>query len=225
MNDRRLLACSKLIKGRKAVDVGTDHGYLAAYLITENICESCVACDVNEKPLACATETVSKLGLQDQISIVLSDGLDNICPDGVTDVIMAGMGGELISALLEKADWLKKNRVNLVLQTMTKPEVLRKWLYDNNFQVEREIACEDGRFVYSVMQAVYSDKGLDYPCDDIYLHGGRVDVSDEYGVKYLNKQADRAQTAGEGMLKSDYKKLQGEQMIETAKKLRDIAKG
>ena len=65
---------------------------------------------------------------------MLSDGLDNVPPEGITDVVMAGMGGELIARLLEKCPWVK-NGVNLVLQPMTKWDVLRKWLYANGFEV------------------------------------------------------------------------------------------
>lgn len=120
MTDNRLLTCAKLVKGNKAVDVGTDHGYLAVYLISEGICDTVIACDVNEKPLNAARKTVKKSGYEEKIEVVLSDGLDNVKSDGVTDIIMAGMGGELIVKLLEKCPWIKDkgNSINLVLQPM-----------------------------------------------------------------------------------------------------------
>ena len=116
MTDNRLMTCAQLVKGIKAVDVGTDHGYLAVHLISQGICSEVIACDINEKPLNAALKTVEKAGLQENIKIVLSDGLDEIQSDGITDVIMAGMGGELIVRLIEKCPWLKdrNNPVNLV---------------------------------------------------------------------------------------------------------------
>ena len=86
---------------------------------------------------------------------------------------MAGMGGELIARLLEKCPWVK-NSVNLVLQPMTKWDVLRKWLYANGFEVKKELACTEGQFAYSVMQAVYTGKTPSYECDDRYLQFGFV---------------------------------------------------
>lgn len=56
---------------------------------------------------------------------------------------MAGMGGELIAKLLEKCPWVK-NGVNLVLQPMTKWDVLRKWLYDNGFEVKKRACLHRG---------------------------------------------------------------------------------
>ena len=52
-------------------------------------------------PLKSAEEHINREGLSDRIGTVLSDGLDNVPPEGITDVVMAGMGGELIARLLE----------------------------------------------------------------------------------------------------------------------------
>ena len=107
-------------------------------MIKENMCKKALACDVAPMPLKSAEEHINREGLSDRIGTVLSDGLDNVPPEGITDVVMAGMGGELIARLLEKCPWVK-NSVNLVLQPMTKWDVLRKWLYDNGFEVKKEL--------------------------------------------------------------------------------------
>lgn len=221
MNDRRLLACAALCVGKRAVDVGTDHGHLAAYLITEGICESCIACDINEMPLQAARDTVSRLGLEERIELVLSDGLDEIDGEGVTDVVIAGMGGELIADILGRAEWIKQNRVNLVLQPMTKWDTLREWLYKNGFEVKKELPCSEGRFVYSVMQAVFIGKTPDYDCDMRYLYCGKASADFADGRRYLEKQAERLETAGNGMLRSEDKKVEGEKMLTAAAKIRN----
>ena len=221
MTDSRLLACAALVTGAKAVDVGTDHGYLAVYLAENEICKEVIACDVNQKPLEAAKRTAEKSGLTDRITAILSDGLDNIPSEGVTDVIMAGMGGELIARLVGKCPWLadKNKDVNLVLQPMTKSETLRKWLYDNGFAVKKELACEDNGFVYSVMQVKFIGEKPDYSCDDRYLYGGMVSKEDETGYAYLERQAQRLKVAGNGMLKSADKQDQGRKLLKTAELL------
>lgn len=218
MTDKRLLTCAKLVTGRKAVDVGTDHGYLAVYLLNENICDNVIACDVNEMPLNAAEKTVEKTGLSHRIRLVLSDGLDNVPMDGVTDVIMAGMGGELIARLIGRCRWLsdKERPVNLILQPMTKSDTLRKWLYDNCFEVKKELGCSDGGFVYSVMQTEFLGRHPDYPCDMRYLYGGRVSRDCPEGKAYLEHQSQRLRVAGSGMIKSEAKIMQGKKLLETA---------
>lgn len=139
--DKRLVTCAKLCTGDFVCDVGTDHGYLPCFMIKENMCKKALACDVAPMPLRSAEEHINREGLSDRIGTVLSDGLDNVPPEGITDVVMAGMGGELIARLLEKCPWVK-NGVNLVLQPMTKWDVLRKWLYDNGFEVKKSLPAQ-----------------------------------------------------------------------------------
>ena len=85
MNDRRLLACAALCKPGKAVDVGTDHGYLAIHLVKTGICGSCIACDINTAPLDSARKNIREAGLSDRIETVLTDGLDGIGGEDVND--------------------------------------------------------------------------------------------------------------------------------------------
>lgn len=221
MIDNRLLTCAKLVCGKKAVDVGTDHGYLSVYLVQEKICDEVIACDINVKPLEAAKKSIALAGVASKVKTILSDGLDNISCDGVTDVIIAGMGGELIAKIIEKCQWLfeKDKKVNLILQPMSKSEILRKWLYDNNFLVKNEIACKDGDFIYSVLQCEINSEKIKYSCDDRYIYGGKVTSDYADGVEYLNRQAHRLKTAGQGMLKSEDKKDEGKKLIEIAENL------
>ena len=134
LKDKRLLTCAGFVKGEKVCDVGPDHGYLAAELLLMGKCTWAIAADVNEKPLASAKATLEKYGLTDKAETVLSDGLKNITPDGITDIVIAGMGGELISNILACANWL--SGINLVLQPMTQIPYLRKWLAEKGFNIK-----------------------------------------------------------------------------------------
>ncbi len=213
--DKRLLTCAELCTGDFVCDVGTDHGYLPCFMIKEKMCEKAVACDVAEKPLRSAEEHIRREGLADRIKTVLSDGLDSVEPEEITDVVMAGMGGELISELLGKCEWIRIRKVNLVLQPMTKWDVLRKWLYENGFEVKKEKACIEGQFVYSVMQAEYIGRQPCYRCSERYLHFGFIKPEGD-GKEYIKRQAQRLLTAGKGMLRSEDKKALGEKLVALA---------
>ena len=58
-------------------------------MIKENMCKKALACDVAPMPLKSAEEHINREGLSDRIKTVLSDGLDNVPPEGITDVVMA----------------------------------------------------------------------------------------------------------------------------------------
>ena len=200
--DKRLLACVSLCRGRVIADIGTDHGYLPCYMAAEGLCDKAYACDVAEKPLESAAAHISQNGLGDKVTPILSCGLEKVPAEGLTDIVIAGMGGELIVKILEDCTWLKTARpaINLVLQPMTKWDTLRGWLYENGFEVTAEKPCTSGRFVYSVMQAVYTGEKPAYPCGLRYLFCGRVTAEDDDGREYLTRQAVRLEACAKGKL-------------------------
>ncbi|MDD6825932.1 MAG: Nif3-like dinuclear metal center hexameric protein [Oscillospiraceae bacterium] len=201
LTDKRLLKCAQMVSGKGSVcDVGTDHAYLPVHLIQNNICSYAVAGDVADGPLEAATLTVEKSGLSDRISIVKSDGLKNIAPDGITDVIVAGMGAETISEIINNAPWLHDG-INLILQPMTKVPFLRRWLYENGYEILREEAVTDEGHIYTVMNVRYSGYRIDV--NNVFAELGMFDFTEESSVKYAEKQFNRIKRISDGMKKSD----------------------
>lgn len=201
---KRLSACAGLVGNcglkrdvRTLADVGTDHGLLPVYLVGTGVCEKAYASDINPKPLESARRAVCSYGLSEKISVVLSDGLKNLPLNELTDVVCAGMGGELIVKILSEVSL--PDGIDLVLQPMTKAGFLRKWLYDHDYSVDKEIAVSDGRFVYTVMRTMKRDYPPRYPCDLLYLYGGKIDPCSEDGARYFEITAARLRRAAGGM--------------------------
>ena len=97
----RLKKCGAMVeKGSKIADVGTDHAYLPIYLIKEKKATHAIACDLREGPLENAKKNIKKFGLEEKIETRLSNGLENIKENEADEVIIAGMGGILISEIL-----------------------------------------------------------------------------------------------------------------------------
>ena len=224
LNDKRLLLCASMVRGRAAADIGTDHGYLPAYLITEGLCDRCIAADINDKPLASARNTAKTHGLEDKIDIILSDGLKKVPLEGITDIIIAGMGGELIAKIIGDCPRLREGGYHLILQAMTRPEALREYLYYTGFEVDEERCVHEGRFEYSVMSAHYIGAQPDYENDERYRFFGRVDLRDPASLAYAEDRLKKLTTAASGMLKSEESKAQGEEIMETVRKLTEIIK-
>ena len=101
MSDRLVKIASKVDKGSRVADVGTDHGYVPIYLALNGVAESAVAMDVNEGPLDRAQQNIIKMGVADKVSVRLSDGLDKLKEGEADTVIIAGMGGKLTIRILE----------------------------------------------------------------------------------------------------------------------------
>ena len=117
----RLALAAELVRHtRCAADIGTDHGYLIVDLVRSGRIERGLACDIRPDPLSKAVRQITAAGLQEKITAVLTDGLVGIDGSEVDDVVIAGMGGDLISTIIDRAPWLRDPAKHLVLQPMTR---------------------------------------------------------------------------------------------------------
>lgn len=179
---KRLQAIADMLKqGSVPVDVGTDHGYIPVYLVQNKICKTAVACDINEGPLNSCRMLVSQCGLDDKIKCVLSNGLQSV-DDEYDTVIIAGMGGELIADILSRTDNIFSK--NIILNPMTHPEIARKWLFDNGFEITKDIVVADGRHHYSIFSAEYVGNVGEKTQSDYYL-GSITDFGDKEYFEHL----------------------------------------
>lgn len=182
---KRLMSCASLVReGSALADIGCDHGYVPVYLIKNNIIKGAVACDINEGPLDSCSRLVKAEGLDEKIKCVISDGLDGVDETEADDILIAGMGGELIADILGRCEYI--NKKHLILNPMTHPELARKWLYDNGFEIINDIIIKDGRHFYSVFDAEFTGRKAEYTEADCHL-GKIEDFSHrEYFVHLLN---------------------------------------
>lgn len=201
MLDKRLQLCVSMVDGTGTVcDVGTDHAYLAAELIKSGKCQKVIASDVREGPLEAAARTVEKNGLPEKIELVLANGLEGINLDGVSDIVIAGMGGETIIEILSESNWIR-NGINLVLQPMTKVEVLRKWLVENGFVTINEAAVEESGKAYIVIKAAYWAPTTE-KLSELDAYRGHLDADDPAAKQFLLHQQRELENKAKGMEKS-----------------------
>lgn len=139
-------------RGARLADVGTDHGYLPVWLLQQGKIEHAIASDINGAPLSHARRTAEEYGVAEQMDFRLCAGLDAVAPDEADTVVIAGMGGETIITVLSDAPWLKTHDVTLLLQPMTKAELLRRWLVENGFCIASERLVRDKGTIYAVLK-------------------------------------------------------------------------
>ncbi len=198
MLGKRLALCAEFVSGERVCDIGTDHGYLVTELLLSDKCKTAVAADINEKPLASARANLEKNGLLDRTDIILSDGLKNIPENGITDIVIAGMGGELIASILQ--DSFRFGNVNIILQPMTHAPYLRKWLAENGFDLIREKAVCEGKHIYTVMNVIYD--GIKRQTNTLYEQTGELNANDAESYQYIDLQAEKLLKAGYALKES-----------------------
>ncbi len=196
MLDKRLNLCAEFVRGDRICDIGTDHAYLVAELLSQGKCSTAVAADINEGPLAAARATLEKAGVLDKTDVILSDGLKSVQESGITDIVIAGMGGELISRILADCGWLDGK--NLILQPMTQAPHLIRWLYGNGFEIVGQRAVRDGRFCYTVINAVKTG-AEPVSVTPLFEQVGKLAFDNDAAVAYAEKQAERLYASGRSL--------------------------
>lgn len=180
--DERLALCAEFVReGVRLADVGTDHAYLPVWLACNGKIRSAVACDVRPKPLENAKANIEKYHVGNIVSTALSDGLDEISPDLADDIVFAGMGGELITKIIMRTQWLYNGDKRLILQPMSRAESLRLFLCENGFRIQQEKACISANKSYSVMLCCYD--GIKRTCTDIFKYIGLLENDDSFEAK------------------------------------------
>jgi len=152
----RLRAVAELVPAGAAVaDIGTDHAYLPVWLLLEGKIARAIAADLREGPLARAKQTAQEYGCRENIAFRLCDGLSGIAPEEADTIVIAGMGGETIAAILEQAAWTKNGAYTLLLQPMSAQNDLRRWLWQQGFGIQNERIVREGDKLYNIMFVRY----------------------------------------------------------------------
>ena len=169
--DNRLSLCAELVRNKTRVaDIGTDHAYLPVWLCLSGKSVGAIAADIKSEPLLRGKKTIEKYNAQALVSTRLSDGLKEISENEADDIVIAGMGGELIAGIIDNAQWTKNKEKHLVLQPMSKAHVLIKYLFDNGFCIDSQKTCTAQGKVYTVISAYYC--GVITDCDDVKSYIG-----------------------------------------------------
>lgn len=155
--DARLGTIAAMVPRCRAVaDIGCDHGLLVAALLEGGRCDYGIAADINPMPLEKARQELTRRGLLAQSECRLTNGLCGIAPVGVDAVVIAGMGGELIADILSRWDYTENPAIIYLLQPMTRPVHLRRWLYAHRFTLQEERCCRANGKLYTVLRAQYT---------------------------------------------------------------------
>lgn len=194
---RLKLIASLVPDGARVCDVGTDHAYLPIELIKSGRASRVIATDIREKPLENARKNIRKSGALG-IELRLCDGLSAVASSETDAVIIAGIGGEVISGIISRAGWLKeKPYPTLILQPTTSPEELRRFLIKNCFEITSDTAISENGKLYSVMTAVFT--GTDTNPPEYFYYIGKVNPKTEDGFLYIQKQYRRVKSCADAL--------------------------
>ena len=194
----RLAAIAALVPhGGVLADVGTDHALLPLWLLRRGIIPSAIATDIHEGPLL---RTRAALGDMPDLRLVLCDGLDGVSSGEVDTVVIAGLGGDNMADILSRAPWCRESRT-ILLQPMSKAEILRHALHRMGYRIEREQLVEDNHHVYPILLV---RGGEDAAYSEAEYYTGRFTFlrADPLFPTHLERQMRRISAGLEGLEKA-----------------------
>ena len=196
----RLRAIAELVPlgCRTLADIGTDHGYIPVSLLLEERLDRAIAADIGAPPLDHARRTAGLYGVSERMDFRLGDGLAVVEPGEAEVIVIAGMGGDTITEILDAAPWSRDGPL-LLLQSMSRTDVLRRWLPANGYAVCREKLVQDKGVLYPIL-AVRG--GETPPATEAQAQGGFLLEGDPLWGLYLADRLLRLRRAAAGLARA-----------------------
>jgi len=170
---KRLHTCLQFTRGfNKLADIGTDHAFLPIQAIKEGYVYKAQAIDNKEGPYEIAKSNVEKLGLENKIQVLHSEGLKDIDED-VDVVTINGLGGRVIKDILLEGPLHKVKR--FVLQANNEASRIRRILPEIGFMILDELVFEEHGRIYDLLVLERGKKNY-------------TDLEIEYGPKNLKEK-------------------------------------
>lgn len=199
----RLQKIADLVKPCNCVaDIGTDHAYLPVYLTVKEKCKLAVASDINEGPLNRAEATVKQYGQSHRIDLRLGSGVDTLSPDEADVIVIAGMGGIIITEILKSRPEIFKTTKQILVQPMSSVPELRENLFGIGYEIADEYLAKEDRKMYNILSLAPCDNPVKYTPAEIFAGKKLMDNKPEHIDEYIALKKTQLENMIAGLKKS-----------------------
>lgn len=158
LDERLSVIADEVPSCRLAADIGADHGKLSCWLLAKGQVENMIVSDISKQSRDKARDLFIQYDVLDKTDIKGEDGLFAIKGQQPDVIIIAGMGGGLVSEILSQP--VELNGAKLILSAHTELPLVRDALRARGYRIEQEqLVKASGRF-YRVITAVPGEQEL-----------------------------------------------------------------
>ncbi|NVY95834.1 tRNA (adenine(22)-N(1))-methyltransferase TrmK [Lactobacillus sp. DCY120] len=191
-------------------DIGSDHAFVPITLVQEHQTQRAIASEIAPGPLAISQQNIADANLGKVIQTRQADGLQGLTEaDQVEVVIIAGMGGQLITRILTQGIAALASISCLILEANNDEPQVRLWLSQHHWQITAECLVQEDGHIYEIIRAEKVEQAVFLTSQEL-LFGPKL-LAERSSV-FLNKWRDKLQRT-----KFMYQNLQHAQKQEPAK--------
>lgn len=188
--DERLQYIANLVDYGTVADIGCDHGKLGYYLINTDRASFIIDTDISAPSLKKAKDLALENGVEKQIDCRLCDGLTALKSEEVDTVVIAGLGGDVISNILLDAQKENKKFNKYILSANTHTEKVREALQTIKQRIIVDELIECSGKLYSIIKTEEGEQSL----DDMQIEFGVFYKENEAFKSYARKQIEHLTT-------------------------------
>jgi len=156
---KRLKETAQYAHGLNSIaDIGSDHSYLAKYLLDKNIISYTLCVEAVLGPYNKSRANLNEYICSGKADVILSCGIDDVSPEIIDGIVIAGMGGNLILEILSKHKEKIKKFKRLILQPQNAQADVRKFLHNSGFEIIGESVVYEKNKFYEIICAETADK-------------------------------------------------------------------
>lgn len=199
----RINTICDLVDKKVIAEIGADHGYITLNLFEKNKIDFAFLTDISAASLQKAKDNFSDKPFLNKTKFLVGDGLsvfsskntfgtknEENCPK-VEQIIIAGMGGNEIKKILQND---KNGFTNFVLQPQRNVVDLRKYLLENNYNIQKDIMVKDGKIFYNVLKVIKSNTKQILTNQEFLFGKTNLETDNIYFNEYLTYELEKLES-------------------------------
>lgn len=195
-------------------DIGTDHGITAIKIYETKKPKKVIATDISENSLQKLRDKLEYLKYN--IETVVTDGIKDLDKYDLDNIIISGMGGILISEIIEDGIEVAVKSKKLILQANNSLAILRRYLHESSFEIIDESICFESEKYYTTIVAKYKGNGVIRYCSDVEYEYGKILIDRKNPI--LKNQLEEIKSIYENI----YSKIKENTSFESKRRIKEL---